>query len=86
MKVSVNKTLPQPLPLININAEQNTFMVKLQVNDQSKSILTLDREREVIVPAKSTQNVSIIFKPKAQITYHGLIKMENLNTGQIIEY
>lgn len=36
MKTSINKSLQQKLPLVNINSENNTFYVTMQANDVSK--------------------------------------------------
>lgn len=75
MKTAVNKNLVQKLPLININNEINTFNITLTTNQTSKGIFLLEREKDIIVSAKSTENVTLNFKPKSQITYNGLIKV-----------
>jgi len=44
MKTSINKSLQQKLPLVNINSENNTFYVTMQANDVSKGgIFFLDK-------------------------------------------
>lgn len=65
MKTAVNKNLVQKLPLININNEINTFNITLTTNQTSKGIFLLEREKDIIVSAKSTENVTLNFKPKS---------------------
>ncbi len=45
MKTPVNKFISQKLPLININAEPNTFYLSMLTNEASKGIFLLEREK-----------------------------------------
>jgi hypothetical protein len=45
MKTPVNKSIAHKLPLININAESNTFYLSMLTNEASKGIFLLEREK-----------------------------------------
>ena len=50
MKTPANRPLTQPLPLINLSNEKNTFHVLLvSANELSRAVFSVDCEREVIV-------------------------------------
>lgn len=84
MKTPINKFITQNLPLINVTTEPNTFIITLTSNDQSKNIFSIDCEREVHVESKSQGSVNLTYKPKTQITYGGVLKIENVTTSQTI--
>jgi hypothetical protein len=76
MKTPANKMLSQPLPLINLSQEKNTFHVILvPSNDASRNVFTVDCDREVTVEAKEQSIINLSFKPKQQIIYNALLKV-----------
>lgn len=79
--------LTQQLPLVNVTNDKNTYLVSLICpNELAKSSFSIDCEKETPVNAKEQVLVSLSFKPKLQCTYNALLKMENVTTGQNIEY
>lgn len=86
MKVLVNQKITQPLPLINISDSTNTFNVTLNANESSKNIFILSKEKETHVEAREQSTVEMTFYPKSQQTYTAVLKIENVTTGQIVEY
>ena len=55
-------------------------------NDLSRSVFSIDCDREVIVDAGEQSLINLSFKPRLENTYHATLKVENVTSGQHIEY
>jgi hypothetical protein len=87
LKIPVNKVITQQLPLVNVTNEKNIYLVNLiTTNELAKTSFSIDCEKEIPVNSKEQIVVNLTFKPKQQCTYNALLKMENVTTGQNIEY
>lgn len=88
MKIPVNQTISQPLPLINISNEPNNFNATFTCGQNSinKSVFVFNNQKDIIVKPKDQSTVTLSFTPKLQQTYTGTLKIENITVGQIIEY
>ncbi len=83
MKTPTNKPLTQPLPLINLAQEKNVFHVVLvPANEASRSVFSIDQEREVTVEPKEQGIVNLAFKPRQLMTYNAILKVENVTAAQ----
>jgi hypothetical protein len=70
-----------------VSNEKNTYLVSLiATNDLAKSSFSIDCEKEIPVNSKEQVLVTLTFRPKLQCTCNALLKMENITTGQNIEY
>lgn len=88
MKVPVGQSFTQPLPLINISNEPNTFNAILNSNESAnnRNVFVFNNQKDIIVKPKEQSIVNLTFSPKQEQTYTGLLKIENVTIGQIIEY
>jgi hypothetical protein len=87
MKTPANRPLQQPLPLINLSQERSLFHVMLlPANDPSRAVFAIDCEREVSVEAHEQGIINLSFRPKQQCLYNALLKVENVTSGQHVEY
>jgi len=74
--------------LINVSNEPNSFTVTFVANEPAsgRSAFTFNNQRDIIVKPKEQSTVNLIFSPKIQQIYTGLLKIENTTMGQIVEY
>ena len=87
MKTPANRPIVQPLPLINLSNERNTFHILLiPSNDCSRAAFSIDCEREVIVEPREQGLLNLSFRPRQESNYNALLKVENLTSGQHVEY
>ena len=52
----------------------------------SKAVFSFNSEKELMVGGREQKSIDLSFNPKAQQTYNGLVRVENLTTGQVVEY
>ena len=87
IKTPANRSLTQPLPLVNVSNEKNCYSVTLSVpSEAAKGCFILESDRESWVEAHEQKVVPFTFKPRQQGVVNAYLKMENLTTGQHIEY
>lgn len=88
MKIPLNQSITQPLPLINISDEPNVFNVTFISNEviTSRNAFTFNNQKDITVKAKDQATVNLTFTPKCQQHYTGLVKIENVTVGQVVEY
>ena len=105
MRIPINQSITQPIPLINITSENNLFNVTFSSHNSNQSIDRNKRsslssstpihtqpvfkfvnEKELVVGPRDQKTADLTFCPKVQQAYNGLIKVENLTTGQLVEY
>jgi hypothetical protein len=77
MKIPLNQSITQPLPLINISNEPNLFNATFVTNEatNSRNAFTFVNQKDVVVKAKEQAVVNLTFAPKSQQSYTGLLKI-----------
>lgn len=52
----------------------------------SRNVFTFNNQKDIPVKAKDQSLVQLTFAPKIQQNYTGLLKIENITVGQVVQY
>ena len=65
---------------------KNQASTQQQGISPSNSICQFNNETQILLKNREQSSVQLTFSPRHQMQYNGLVKIENVSTGQLLEY